>query len=239
MGCVPVIGRLASGEDGVTLIELLVGFAIGLVVLVTILTVVDVTSQGSQRVAGQVEANQRIRPVVRSIIDDLHSSCVSTRVTPIQPGSTGDSISYLHGRGSDVTVTPELRTLTLSGGTLTRTTYPAIGGTGPDWTFSSTPSQERIMLTDVRPAQVGEPPVSVPAFRYNAYVNGEISGTPLATPLSAADAARAVQVTVSLAASTISTGARRPAPPTSVSDSVTLRFTPAQEGAGVENVPCS
>lgn len=231
-------GRIA-GERGWTLVELMIGAMIALLVLATVLAIVSVTTQGNERVAARVESNQRIRPVMRAILDDLHSSCVASRVTPIKAGSDENSVSYLHGRGPAVEVTPELRTLTLSGGTLTRETFPATGGESPDWSFAGTPSQTRVMLTEVSPAEFGDPPVPVPAFQYYAYEGEQISSTPLPTPLSASDAAEAVQVTVSLATGSISTGAKDPPDPVSVSDTALLRFLPAEEGLGAENVPCA
>lgn len=231
-------GRILD-DRGWTLVELMIGVMIGLLVLGTVLAVVSVTTQGNERVAARVESNQRIRPVMRSIMDDLHSSCVASRVTPIRPGSNENSISYLHGRGSAVEVTPELRRLTLSGGTLTREVFPATGGESPNWTFSGTPTQTRIMLTEISPAQFGDPPTSVPMFQYYAYDGEEIAATPLPTPLSALDAAKAVQITVSFATGSISTGATNPIDPVSGSDTAILRFLPAEEGLGAENVPCA
>jgi hypothetical protein len=59
------------------------------------------------------------------------------------------------------------------------------------------------------------------------------------TPLSAADAAKTVQVSVAFASGSISTGELSALNPVSVSNDISLRFTPASEGVSVENLPCA
>ena len=76
-----------------------------------------------------------------------------------------------------------------------------------------------------------------PYFQYFSYSNGNISTTPLTVPLSATDAASAVQVTVNLAVGPTdgSTDARRT---TNLTDAVVLRYIPAIGSTSVANLPC-
>lgn len=226
-------------EAGFTLVELMVSTMIGMLTLGVTLMILQVTSQGSERVVGQVEANQRIRPPMRTIVDELHSACVSPGLAPVLAGSTEDSLSFLHAEGSSVAPTPDRVLLTYSSNTLTRSRYAATGGSPPNWTFSPTPYETRQVIDRIRPAYLGNPGAIVPVFRYFAYQGGSLDPNPLPTPLSAADAAKTVQVSVAFASGSISTAELSALNPVSVSNDISLRFTPASEGFSVENLPCA
>ncbi len=226
-------------EAGFTLVELMVSTMIGMLTLGVTLMILQVTSQGSERVVGQVEANQRIRPPMRTIVDELHSACVSPGLAPVLAGSTEDSLSFLHAEGSSVAPTPDRVLLTYSSNTLTRSRYAATGGSAPNWTFGPTPYETRQVIDRIRPAYLGNPGAIVPVFRYFAYQGGSLDPNPLPTPLSAADAAKTVQVSVAFASGSISTAELSALNPVSVSNDISLRFTPASEGVSVENLPCA
>lgn len=222
-----------SDEGGYSLVELLVATAAGLVVFAAIMSLVQITTQHNQFVADRVAASQRARPVMTQLINTLHSACVAPAVAPVQTGSTGTSMSVLSKTGSAVSPTPDRRVVSLGGTTLSESVYPATGGAAPTWTFSATPSSTRQLLTGV------STPPGVPLFRYYEYVNGAISATPLPTPLSAATAARTVQVTVTFSAapSSSSTGPD-PKAPIVLSDSGILRLSVASEDVSEVNAPC-
>ena len=228
-----------SSEDGFTLIELLVSTALALLTLAVTLMLLQVTSQGSERTVGQVEANQRIRPPMRTIVDELHSSCIAPRLAPVLAGSTGEVLTFLHRRGSDVVPVPDKIVISYDGDSLTRSRYQATGGSAPDWTFAPTPYETREVIAEITQAYLGNPGQIVPVFRYYAYQGGALDTNPLPTPLSTDDAAKTVQVSVAFAAGSISTGERHSLNPVSVSNDVSLRFTPASEGVTEENLPCA
>ncbi len=76
-----------------------------------------------------------------------------------------------------------------------------------------------------------------PIFRYYAYdTNGAVSTTPLAAPLSAEDAARVVQVSVSFEIPARSGEADDSAV---FGDTALLRFTPPAADPSTENLPCA
>jgi hypothetical protein len=224
-------------EDGFTLAELLMAMATSIVILTAILAMVQVSTRGQARVADRVAANQRGRPVLARLMNELHSGCVAPGVAPVLSGSTDSSIGFLSKSGSDVSPVPDKHIVTLTGSTLSESIYPAIGGAQPSWTFSSTPSSTRQLLTGVSAGQAGSPTAGVPLFRYYAYTGGQISSTPLSTPLSTNDAARAAQVTVSFATSPGDVTVPAPTP-ISLSDSATLRLEPASEDSSEVNLPC-
>jgi len=230
-------GRRIRDQQGYSLPELLVVIAIGSIVLFGVFTLIQVTAQSSARTAARVDANQRARPVLERIIDQLHSTCLTPSTVPVLAGSTGESISFTHQTGATVTPVPTLRTLTLANGTLSDAVYPRVGTPG-NYSFSTTPSETRQLLTGVAPATLGNPPATVPVFQYYRFQGAEISPA-LPTPLSAADAAQTVQVTVSFAASPLGNPVRDPKSAANVTSSALLRFSPPSDSPTTVNKPCA
>jgi hypothetical protein len=228
---------IVSDQRGMTIVELMVAMVASLAMLTAILALVQVATHGQRRVASHVAANQRGRPVLTNIMDALHSGCVSRGVAPVLAGSSDSSMSFLSKSGATVSPSPDKRVVTLSGTTLSESVYEPIGGAAPNWTFEATPST-RQLLTGVSAGSAGSPPANVPLFRYYAYVGGQVSATPLVTPLSADDAARTVQVTVAFSSSAGSGTASDAKEPITLSDSAILRLEPASEDSSEVNLPC-
>ena len=227
--------KLADAR-GFTLIELLVGIASFVVLFGAIMAMTTVAVHNQDRISERVWANQRARPVLTRIIDSLHSACVAQRVAPVQQNSTSNEIRFVSKSGSEVSPTPELRVITRSGTTLTESVYPTTGGSAPTWTYSTTPSTTRTLLTQVTAPSGG-------AFRYYDYANGTLSTTPLpigTTGLSATDAARTAYVTVSLrVAPSRGVSTQDPNSPITLTDSADLRLESASQYTTAENLPCT
>jgi hypothetical protein len=222
--------NLLSEESGFTLVEQLVALAAGLIVLFGVTSMIMTSLRESSRVSGRVDATQRARIVLYQVVDGLHSACVAPQIAPVQAGSSPTILSFLHQTGSAVAPTPVLSTLTLTGGTLSESVYQSTGGTAPTWTFASSPASTRQLMTGVAS--------SPPPFRYFSYTAGQISAAPLPTPLSAADAARTVQVSVALTVSPSNTPIADPNAAASVQDTALLRFSPAAFSTSANNLPC-
>lgn len=220
-------------ERGVTVIELVVASLAGMTVFLGLTMVVVGAMHQTNRVTKHVHATQDARTVLHRIVTELHSACVSADVAPIQQNSSGTSMSFVYQTGSAASLTPVLRQVTLSGGTLSLSTYNSTSGSTPKWTFNSTPASTRTLLTGVSTVSG-----SVPLFRYFKYENGLISTTPLAVPLSAANAAVAVQVNLALKVSPPGSTVVDPKAPGVVQDSALLRFTPPAYNPAAINPPC-
>ncbi len=220
-------------ESGMTLIELLVATAAGVVVMFGVVTAFIVTLRETDRVASHVDANQRARTTMYKVIDELHSACIASGIAPVQGGSTGTSLNFIHQSGSAVSPTPVLSKISLSGTTLSQSDYAASGG-APNWTYSGTPSSTVQLMTGVSPISGSS------IFSYYAYSNGQISSTPLsAAPLSSTDAAKTVQVSVAFKAAPTTTPIANDAnAAAAVQDSALLRFTPATFSTSANNLPC-
>jgi hypothetical protein len=232
--------RSIRDEDGLSLVELLVAMAIGMIVLAGVFTVVLAGTRSANRTTARVIANQSARPVLSRIIDELHSSCISPDLAPIQQGSTPTSITFIYSTDRGVTPVPSKRTISLNTttGVLTESVYSYLSGSAPSWNFNATPTTTTLLKSVDQPTVAGN---LAPVFSYYAYgSDGLISPTPLAsTNLTLLEAASVAQVDVTFrmtpprTTSNIDTGA-----PTILSDSALLRFTPASTTAG-ENTPCS
>lgn len=221
-------------EDGYTLIELMVALTAGIVVFAGLTMVVMATMHQSTRTQNRVHATQEARLVLQRIVTDLHSSCVAAEVAPVQPNSGANSIAYVYQTGSGAALTPVLHEVVLSGTNLNMLTYPATSGSTPSWTFSTTASASKTMMSNVAPVATG-----APVFSYYAYGStGTVSATPLTTPLSSTDAAKTVQVNVALKVNT----RNAPNPDTKggaiVQNQAFLRFSPPSASSSVANLPC-
>jgi prepilin-type N-terminal cleavage/methylation domain-containing protein len=226
-----------SDERGYTLVELLVGMMVSLIVLGAIMMMVQVATRNQDRVSERVYANQRGRPVMTRVIDRLHSACVSPGLAPVREGSTATSMILFSKSGSAVSPTPDKYVISVVDGKITETFYPGTGSEPSTWAFGS-PSPALQLVDGVGTAVVGDPPVSVPFFRYFAYEGGQVATTPLPTPLDKDNAAKVVQVNVAFEVAPSATGNGDPGAPVVLSDSATLRIEPASEDSAQVNRPC-
>ncbi len=222
-----------KSEGGYTLVELMVAISVGMVVLLAVTSFIMIALRHSSQISARVDATQRGRTVLFQVMDELHSACIAPQVAPVEAGSTGTSLSFIHQRGSAVAPTPVLSTLDLNEGTLLESVYPSTGGSAPNWTFAGSPSSTRELSTGIGPTAP-----STDIFSYYDYSGGQVSSTPLPTPLSAADAARTVQVGVAFTAAPSSTPVVDENGPVGVQDTALLRFSPAPYNESATNLPC-
>jgi prepilin-type N-terminal cleavage/methylation domain-containing protein len=226
-----------SDERGYTLIELLIGSMVSLIVLAAILAMVQVATGDQNRVAQHVDANQRGRPAMDRIVDRLHAACVSPGLAPVRPESTDSSMILYSKSGSAVNPTPNRYVISLVGGELTETTATGSGTEPSNWTFGTASSPVRL-VNGVGTAKIGEPPASVPLFRYYAYEGGHVASTPLPIPLTVESAAKVVQVNIAFSVAPSAGATAVPGASVTLSDSATLRIEPASEDSAQVNLPC-
>jgi prepilin-type N-terminal cleavage/methylation domain-containing protein len=225
-----------KSERGLTLIELVVSMAIGTVVILAIFSLTEVSMRSSAKTAARVDADQRGRPVMQRLIDQLHSTCMGPDAGPILAGSSDTQLTFLHGTGSSVGPTPNKHVVTLTGNTLSETIYGYSSGQAPNWVFTTNPISTKQLLSGVGPGTINGS--TVPLFRYYSYVDGTIDPTPLPTPLSAQNAALTVQVAVAFSSSPADTPVPDPKAAVTIADSALVRFSPASEDPTKVNGPC-
>jgi Tfp pilus assembly protein FimT len=209
-------------ERGTTMVEMLVAISMASVLMFAMTMVIVVTMHASARSSAEVSSTQLSRNGLSSIIQQLHSACLSPRVAPVWEKSSGTELVFTHSTGSEVTAKPVKSKIVLKEGTLTQYDYASIGSLSPPWTFAEEkPSATKQLMTDVGPI-----PPSTAIFNYYSAANGQISSTPLLTPLSETSAKSTVLVSVGL--SSAPGAGKRSADPnvsTHIQDSALLRLT--------------
>jgi Tfp pilus assembly protein PilW len=223
-----------ADERGTTLVELVVGTAMGMVVLSALTMLIITSMHASARVTARIHATQNARISLVKIIEELHSSCVVPKIAPVQEGSTGTLLRFSHApasEGSSATVKPVLSTIALTGTSLVETEYASLGGTPP--TFSKTAmGPSHVLMTGVTPT----PPTSS-IFSYYTYSNGKLVATSQ-KGLGLTEANSVIQVKVAFTAFPPKTSISDSNVGASVENSVMLRLTPPSFEAQAGSLPC-
>jgi Tfp pilus assembly protein PilW len=256
-----------KSEEGFTLIELLVTMVAGIVVLMALLTIMDVTLQNTTHAFSQVDATQRARPAFTSIENELHSSCFADEETPIQSGSGPNALIFL----TSTEWWHEIDYNAAPANTLTDSTYTTTLSTvnGLPTYSRGTLQSTRTILTNVAQSRPTPTSALTPVFQYFAYQvapgtdaagnqyeilpdgTAPVPGTsttvfnPLApgTTLTATQAATVAEVMVTLSVGPAGHANERTNYSdvgVNVSDAITFRFTPAANhvGDGATFSPC-
>lgn len=232
--CLPRRRRdLLREERGTTLAELVVGMAMGSVVLFGLTMLIVVTLHTSTRVSARVDATQQARLALNRVVDQLHSACIAPKVPPIKRESTSTVLRFIHATGAAVSPTPTLSVVSLSGETLTQSDYAWKEGSAPFWVFQATPTTTTQLATRIKPIAVTRP-----VFTYYPSASGALSATPLPVPLSELDAARTIHVSVAFMASPGSGNSSEEATPARIQGSATLRLTAASFNPEAASLPC-
>jgi prepilin-type N-terminal cleavage/methylation domain-containing protein len=208
-------------EGGFTLVELLVAMSIGVIVMFALTSIMIVSLHQSQRTFTTVDATRQARTALATIDNELHSACVNGDA-PVQAPSDSSNLNFLSYTGGGANPTPVWHVLSVSGGKLTDSVYPAVytsTTSGDTWTQGTTRTSQTTLLSNVQqqPTSTG----TAPYFEYYAYTQaytsagntywyvpdgnnitpGTTSSTPdssLGTPLTATTAATVVEVDVNL-----------------------------------------
>ena len=183
--------RLGS-ERGFSLTELLVSIPIGVVLLTAVLSMMRVSMRQSANVTDRTEAIQRGRTAMERVTRQLRSQvCPATTGTALTSADANTMTLYVDMTGG--TSQPERRTITYdpAAQTLTEYEYAVSSGTWPNVTYPGTPTRTRELLNNVTAVS------GVPFLRYYQYdANGNVSTSPMTTPVSAVNLPRVVSVGV-------------------------------------------
>lgn len=226
-------GAALRGEAGFTLVEVLVATVTSMVVALALFAIIEFSFRQTAGVSERVHANQRGRLAMEYVTNELHSSCVAVSAVPVLAQSTGSALYLLSEQGSGAFFSSMTEhKLYLSGTTLYDAKYASTGGVAPHWTFSSTPSSIRTVLTAV--SQSGTTPV----FRYYKYEGSTLPETELGTPLSTENAklTAAVKIAFTVASETKETNITI-GKSVELANTVLLRFDPASTTS--QNTPCT
>jgi Tfp pilus assembly protein PilW len=225
-------------ESGTTMVELLVGMAMGMVVLVGLTMTIIAVMHGTSRVDARVEATDNARLTVTRITEELHSACTSAQIAPVREGSNELQLIFWHaapGQASAPVPVPVKSKIVYSNRTLTQTDFAKTGGTSPNWTFEGEGENHglgstRTLLTNV------EPDASGAVFSYAKFVGG--APATATVPLTKTEAEATIEVKIALTASPKSSPVADKGSSATVKDSATLRLTPPSYEAGASALPC-
>ena len=197
--------RLRS-ERGFTITEMMMAAAIGMVVLLVLLNLLEATQSATSRVSTRADSTQRGRVALEQVTQRLRSQACLGTTLPIITGVTS-SVTFYSNLGSTTNFEPEKRRIFVLNGDLREELTEGVG-TYPARTYTSTP-KVRIILKGVEPAKAGPNDTgyaagtALPYFRYYAY---SATTPPTATvevkpPFLAADPGRIVKVVTSFKSS--------------------------------------
>ncbi len=189
----PTLTDVRCREDGMTLVELLVGAVVGLIVLFSGMLVLDNSVKLARVTDQRVDSAQRGREAMESVTRELRSQvCLGS--TPALTAASDSSVTYyVNLKGIDAT--PERHELSLVGSDLILRRFVPTG-TPPALTFPATPTSSRVLLENAQQIP------GTPLFRYYGWTAGTpvVPSTLIATPLNSASLALPVKIAVSFRA---------------------------------------
>jgi type II secretory pathway pseudopilin PulG len=175
-------------ERGMTLTEMLAAMSIAMIVSLAAFSLIEVVMRRTGEVTARVETTQRGRGAMDEITRQLRSQVCVLRADPVLLSTarsvyaaTASSVVFFADTGDEsYTATnstmpiPTLRTLSLTGTTLTETVRPGVNDTANAGavTFASASGERaRQLLTDVVLTK-DTAGIDVPLFRYYAFDTG-------------------------------------------------------------------
>ena len=253
--------RLPHPRDnaGLTLLEVLISMILALVVTLAAFAILDFTTNDVSRITERVHVDQAGRLSMERLILELRSACVTPKIAPVLTGSTGSVLKFISKTGtensfSQIEEHEVIFTKPTAGvaGTLLEKSWPSssfTAGPPPTYTWNAAKESQLKLVTGVKESMTEEAsPKAIPVFRYYRYydkadaspVYGAINPKEVATPLTEAEAALVVKVTVTY---TVTPEGHEPGTfnsdrPTPFEDSAVIRLTPASESSSISNTPC-
>ncbi len=166
-----------------TLIELIVAMALGIIVTGIAFSLLNFTTSDVVRISERVHVNQTGRVALEKLMLALHSSCVAAKAEPIRSGSNEKVLRFIsetsgvNAHGEPTASLPTIRLHEViytpaSGkteGKLTERSWPS-EGTPPNYKFteSATPTT-RTLLTGVKQSEEEKTKTPIKVFRYYRY----------------------------------------------------------------------
>jgi len=199
-----------NDERGSTITELLVGMAMGMIVLTGLSMVIITTLHGTARVSARVESTQNARLAVTKIVEQLHSACLSPRIVPVKGGSSSTKLVFVHAASDEAQAVAPVEVAS-----------EIFFDRNSDALWETEGGTTRKLIDNVGPGgRNGE------IFSYFNFEDGALGKAPLAVPLTASTAEEAVYVKIALNAEPAANSTHDSGADTTVWDSATLRLTP-------------
>jgi prepilin-type N-terminal cleavage/methylation domain-containing protein len=188
--------HLVRDEEGLSLIELLVAMALGSIVLTAVMTVFLNGLTGSAKVTDRIDAAQSGRLVADRITTLLQAQVCNSGSSPISDAQA-TSVTFTANLGDVTVANPTRYQIRWDSATnrIYEDRYAPIVATDGTVTYPTTATQTKLIGTNVTP-------LDGKLFTYASFdlVNGGVSNTALATPVSSSERQTIVSVTTSLVA---------------------------------------
>jgi len=184
-------------ERGFTLTELLMSVAIGMIVMLAAVNLIDASVRASDDVLDRVDGLGKGRQALEQLTQRVRAQVCPDKNTPAIVEGTDSSMTFYSELISSVDASgnplfaPEGRRISLSGGNLTEEVWSTLGSPFAS-TFATPPSFTRVMSPAIFPQSGRE------FLRYYGFIGNDpaLAELRLDTPLSAADMARVVKIEV-------------------------------------------
>lgn len=246
-----LLRRIARDTRGFSLIETLVAMITGVIVTGALFAILEVSMTQSARLTDVAQATQLGRTAMTRIVDELHSTCISSGFTPVQENSNENELIFRQGYSEKAEI-PSVRQDKIvwnkATGTLTDNIYMSNGGSWPTFTFPASPTSSVRIGEHISQNEVEGGGKMEPIFQYYKYstksstIPTAPSSTlnekaPLAGTLKSAEAAEVASVVVSFKAApndnkaTLGRGV-------GLSSQVTFAFSAPSSEAPIEAAPC-
>jgi prepilin-type N-terminal cleavage/methylation domain-containing protein len=244
-------------ESGFTLIEVLVALVAATVVAGALFAILNFSSAETANLTDRVQADQLGNQAMTSIVDELHSACLSPAFVPIQENSNEHELIFINANSKEAEIGSTSKATEVhkhkikwesAAGTLVDYAYSATGGTWPTFSFSETEATLTKTLLASHVSQTG----STPIFQYFSYATASnqsestpestLNTTALTVPLSGTTAKEASSVLINF--STAPTGAATTIGPTATdrtiaqTDQVTFAFSIPNPETPIHDSPC-
>jgi len=250
---------LLRREDGLTLIELLIGLVLGMVITLAAFALLEFATNDVSRITSRTHATQVARIQLEKLMLQLHSACVAVTVNPVQINSNETELRFISETSplnANKEPTSSLTTVRLhkiiytkAQGLLTEQSWPSlISSRPPEYVFAEGEKPtERRLLTGVSQS-VKSDGTPIPVFRYYRYYRegdpepkyGQLYPTAI-TPSTKPEAEHVAKVTVNFTVSPEGPEARfaKGDRAFAIEDSAVLRLSPSSEAASTTNEPCA
>lgn len=168
---------LPSGRDerGFTLIETLVAMFSAVIVVGALYSILDISVQQTAHVTDSVQAAQIGRISMTKLVDELHSACIAPGFAPVQETSMEKTnneeskLVFVNAYGNEAELTNAYKHEIIwkkSTGLLIDKAFKATGGTSPEFSWSTTPTETRLG-EDISEGELSGKPI--PIFKYYKY----------------------------------------------------------------------
>jgi Tfp pilus assembly protein PilV len=86
--------RLARGEGGFSLVEMLVAVSTGLVITLALFGLLEVATRQTRQVTNKVQSDRLGRLTMNRIVTQLHSACIAREAVPVYSASTENKLVF-------------------------------------------------------------------------------------------------------------------------------------------------